>query len=220
MYAKRFMRKLVRKNFEYLYDPITGRRFFRNKVNDHSMWRKPRMLGREMWDPEDVREWGVEEVVFFLRKLGFAKFGYLENIKKYKIDGCLLLTFEWEDYYYIGMRKSMHIKRTLLNLQKRKFFAKHIDHPKDIQRRDRLRQHFNIDAAARLLQRKYRSRYQREMMSKLKDGELRSEAKRSEERRQFNLIESINKQTHTASINQSFSSFLLFFLCFAFLFLF
>jgi len=161
MKAKQFMRILVRKFFQYCYDPITGKHYYRNTVNGHSMWRKPFSLGREKWDPEDVREWDVDEVVYFFRKLGFKKYGYCDAIKDYSVDGLLLLTFEWEDYNYLGITQSMHIKQTLLQLHRRKWFHSHIDHPGDIERRDRLRRHHNVDAAARLLQRKYRARYGR-----------------------------------------------------------
>ena len=41
------------------------------------------------------------------------------------------------------------------------WYHTHIDHPSDISRRDRLRRHHNVDAAARLLQRKFRRRYAR-----------------------------------------------------------
>jgi len=77
------------------------------------------------------------------------------------VDGLLLLTFEWEDYVYLGVKQSMHIKQIMLALQRRGWYATHIDHPRDLQRRDRLRRHHNIDAAARLLQRKFRQRYAR-----------------------------------------------------------
>jgi len=161
MKAKQFMRVLVRTFFKYCYDPITGKKYYRNTVNGHSMWRKPRMLGKEQWDPSDVREWGVDEVAYFFRRMGFKKFGYVDSIRNYRVDGKLLLTFEWEDYNYMGMVQSMHIKQTLLQLHRREWYKTHKDHPDDIARRDRLRRHHNVDAAARLLQRKYRQRYAR-----------------------------------------------------------
>ena len=159
MKAKQFMRTLVRHFFRYHYDTITGKWFYLNTVNSHSMWRKPYMLGRELWDPDDVRMWGVSEVEYFFRRLGFKKYGYVEAIKDYAIDGRLLLTFEWEDYNYLGMHQSMHIKQILLQLHKRRWYSTHIDHPKDIERRDILRRHHNVDAAARILQKKFRQRY-------------------------------------------------------------
>ena len=155
MKARQFMKTLVRTFFQYCYDPITGKHYYRNSVNGHSMWRKPRMLGKEKFDPEDVRQWGIDEVCYFFRKMGFKKFGYVEAIRQYEVDGPLLLTFEWEDYNYLGMTQSMHIKQTLLQLHRRPWYLTHIDHPRDIERRDRLRRHHNVDAAARLLQRKY-----------------------------------------------------------------
>jgi hypothetical protein len=54
------------------------------------------MLGKELWDPTDVREWSVSEVAYFFRRMGFKKFGYVDAIRKYSVDGKLLLTFEWE----------------------------------------------------------------------------------------------------------------------------
>ena len=74
------------------------------------------MLGRENWDPSDVREWGIDEVAYFFRRMGFKKYGYVDSIRKYAVDGKLLLTFEWEDYNYLGMVQSMHIKQTLLQV--------------------------------------------------------------------------------------------------------
>jgi len=71
MKAKQFMRILVRTFFKFCYDPITGKWYYRNTVNNHSMWRKPRMLGKEKWDPEDCRHWGVDEVAYFFRKMGY-----------------------------------------------------------------------------------------------------------------------------------------------------
>ena len=159
--AKEFMRALVRKFFQYCYDPITGRHYYRNTVNGHSMWRKPFSLGRERWDPGDVREWDVDEVVYFFRKMGFKKHGYCDAVKDLAVDGLLLLTFEWEDYNNLGINRSMHIKLILLQLHRRPWFHSHIDDTKDIERRDRLRRHHNIEAAAKILQRKYRARHGR-----------------------------------------------------------
>ena len=119
------------------------------------------MLGKEEWDPSDVRRWSVDEVAYFFRRMGFKKFGYVDAIRKYRVDGKLLLTFEWEDYNNLGMIQSMHIKQTLLQLHRRPWYKMHVDHPDDIARRDRLRRHHNVDAAARLLQRKYRQRFAR-----------------------------------------------------------
>jgi hypothetical protein len=42
MKAKQFMRVLVRTFFQYCYDPITGKKYYRNTVTGHSMWRKVR----------------------------------------------------------------------------------------------------------------------------------------------------------------------------------
>ena len=73
------------------------------------------MLGNEKWDPNDVREWEVKEVVIWLRRLHLKK--YVKAFERFQIDGKLLLALEWEDFVDLGIYKAVDIKRILLQYE-------------------------------------------------------------------------------------------------------
>ena len=65
--GKQFMRSLVRKAFKRLRNMATGQWYFRNDITGTMTTKLPSLLGGELWDPNDMREWGVFEMEIWSR---------------------------------------------------------------------------------------------------------------------------------------------------------
>lgn len=160
--ARQFVLALVRSSYDAAKDPVTGRFIYtRNGVKSTA---KPPLLKNDEWDPEDISLWDVHTTWIWLRRLGFRDL----PLHKFNIDGALILAFEWDDFVDLGIRHSHHIKRILLDIEKRRFFPLHKDMAVTLARLDRLRYHHKIEAACLVIQRRYRKRYKRILASRLK----------------------------------------------------
>lgn len=56
--------------------------------------------------------------MIFIRRLGYKKYGYIEILKKFNIDGQLLLFFDVNDFADIGIRNRIHVRRIQIELNK------------------------------------------------------------------------------------------------------
>jgi hypothetical protein len=115
---RRFLKALVRISYIERWDPIALKYKYINIDTDESTDKKPILLGSEAFDLNDVTIWTVEQTVMFIRRLGMRKYGYDEIIRKYKIDGQLLLFFQAEDFADVGIKNRVHIRRIEVELQK------------------------------------------------------------------------------------------------------
>ena len=102
-------------------------------------------------DPDDMSLWGIYRLGVWFRRLGYK--WIVPELRKFDVDGKLLLAFEWQDYVDLGFGMAHQIKRLLLDIEKRAFFRTHRDLPVTLVRRDRLRYHHKIEKATILIQR-------------------------------------------------------------------
>eukprot|EP00957_Ditylum_brightwellii_P144542 11010539-Ditylum_brightwellii.AAC.1 len=70
--AKERVRTLVRKQYQRILDPVSGQYYYYNCRTGWTSWRKPFLLGNEQWDPSDARLWNIDDVAFYLRRLGYS----------------------------------------------------------------------------------------------------------------------------------------------------
>lgn len=57
-------------------------------------------------------------MILFIRRLGYRKYGYIEILRRFNIDGQLLLFFDINDFAEIGIRNRIHIRRIKIELDK------------------------------------------------------------------------------------------------------
>ncbi len=161
-------RRIARQQWRRIIEPISGKQFFFHPRTGIKSWMKPKVFGRERWDPMDIRLWTLEDVQFYFRKLQLRRFGVLEEVKRHKIDGELLLLLEEGDLSLLGVPDS-HMKRVLNDI-------KRIDQNLLIfdlsllRRRDRFRGHHQILQAAVIIQRNFRRFNAEYKFSKLMDA--------------------------------------------------
>ncbi|KAJ1446094.1 hypothetical protein M885DRAFT_591964 [Pelagophyceae sp. CCMP2097] len=155
--ARRFMRSAIRLCYTCRTDAVTGKQIYTNAQTHRTTLDKPWLLGAEEYDPEDISLWGTRKLCIWFRRLGLKYM--VPHLMKFRVDGALLLAFEWDDYLGLGLKEHHRIKRVLLEMEKRSFFSRHKDRPVTLVRRERLRYHHRIEAAAVRLQRFYRRRY-------------------------------------------------------------
>lgn len=154
---RRFLKALVRINFIERWDPIALKYKYVNIETDESSDKKPLLLGSEAFDVNDVTIWTPEQTALFIRRLGMRKYGYDAIIRKYKIDGQLLLFFQTEDFEDVGIKNRVHIRRIEVELQK--IFP---DNRRDAisaifrTKREKMKRFKELEKAATDLQRVYR----------------------------------------------------------------
>lgn len=160
--ARKHVRNIVREVYDCCLDPISGHHYFVNEISGWRSWEKPFLLGKERWDPDDVRLWNTKDVAQYFRKkikIEAKPSGIIsQTVYRFGIDGPLLLTFEMEDFHYTGITKPVHKLQILLDLKCRSFSKHHKPLDCELRRRDRFRKHFRLVSAARSLQKKIRLR--------------------------------------------------------------
>ena len=166
--ARRFIQDAIRKQYAAKTDPLTGRLMYTNLASHKRTLKKPPLLGKEEYDPDDMSLWGIYRLGVWFRRLGYK--WIVPELRKFDVDGKLLLAFEWQDYVDLGFGMAHQIKRLLLDIEKRAFFRTHRDLPVTLVRRDRLRYHHKIEKATILIQRAYRLRY--EALQRRREAEL------------------------------------------------
>jgi hypothetical protein len=114
--VRQMLKQLVRLNFLERWDPVRQKYKYLNLNTDKLSDEKPMLLGSEPFDSTDVTIWDVERVVLFIRRLGYKKYGYVEIIRKFKVDGQLLLFFTTDDFRGIGITNRIHIRRIQMEL--------------------------------------------------------------------------------------------------------
>jgi hypothetical protein len=70
---RRLLRRLVRKEFRRVLDPITGKHCYWTPDGQY-LRRKPYLLGPERWQPDNMHVWSERDVIIFLRKMGLRQY--------------------------------------------------------------------------------------------------------------------------------------------------
>ena len=166
--SRQFVLQAIRSKFGAKKDPFTGRHIYTHNDTGKSSTRKPPLFGpKDEYDPEDMSLWDTYKLSIWFRRMGFKEDA--KELFKFKIDGALLLSFEWQDFVALGITQSHQIKRILLDIEQRAFFADHHDLPVTLARRERLRYHHRVEEACIIIQRKYRRRFRRILTARLRE---------------------------------------------------
>ncbi|CAM9593047.1 unnamed protein product, partial [Choristocarpus tenellus] len=167
----RDIRNIIRQQVYSLQrDPITGGELYCNNRTGENSPKKPSLLGRERWDPQDMLQWGVEETVVFIRRCGLRR--YAAKFHHFNVDGALFMTFEPEDFQLLGMTNSLCVKKLLLEIERRDAFVGYNTRTRDLLRRAALRQRYFKETQATVLQRWWReilkARFQKQWQNMVK----------------------------------------------------
>lgn len=158
--ARKFMLDVVRSQYTAIKDPLTSRHIYTRLSNGRKSTDKPVLLGpKDEWDPDDIALWDAYKTSIWFRRLGFKRVS--AQLLKFNIDGALILAFDWSDYVDLGIRQSHQVKRILLDIEKRAFFASHKVNDVTLARLTRLRYHHKVETACIVVQRSYRARIKR-----------------------------------------------------------
>lgn len=111
-----FLRALTRASFEQQWDPVKGRWNYVNKIQDIVLDRKPLVMRKQPWDPNNVTEWSSYRVSVFLRRIGQKKL--LRKFEAYGVDGKVFAMLDREDFDNMGITNRVSIKKIQLELAK------------------------------------------------------------------------------------------------------
>jgi hypothetical protein len=196
--AKQWIRSVVRTNYKRILDPLSGEFFYRNKVTKHMMWSLPNLLGGERWNPMDMREWDVQEVTVWLRRLRFRDSKkYVATFEKFQVNGKLLLCMEQEDFEtYMGFKNLFEVRRLFLEIERvmerrvmKNFYRHYKPGAEEVTRRDRLRTHDEMERACIKIQGGFRYYLSNRAIQKLKLlGRLAVAEKKRREEQQKSAI--------------------------------
>jgi hypothetical protein len=175
--AKQWIRSVVRSNYKRILDPLSGDFFYKNKITKHMMWSLPNLLGKERWNPMDMREWDVYEVCVWFRRLRFQDSKrYVATFEKFQVNGKLLLCMEQEDFEtYMGFKNLFEIRRLFLEIERvmerrvmKNFYRHYKPGAEEVTRRDRLRVHDRMERACITIQGGFRLYLANRAIDKLK----------------------------------------------------
>eukprot|EP00904_Undaria_pinnatifida_P006239 jgi/Undpi1/2745/HiC_scaffold_14.g06123.m1 len=140
-FGRKGLKALVRQTYTLEIDPVTGVECYRNILTGQVSAQKPLALGSERWDLDDMLLWTVDEVVLFIRRCGLKRFA--PRLRRYNVDGALLMTFDPEDFLLLGQADSVNTKKVLLAIERRPAFRGYNKRKNDLLRRAALRRrHF------------------------------------------------------------------------------
>jgi len=106
---RQFLRALVRATHDEVWDPVRGRFNYYHREAETLHQEKPRLLGKEPWDPNRVHDWDVDRVSLFLRRIGLKQ--YVTIFKNYNVDGKALILLDEEDYENLYVTNRVHIRK-------------------------------------------------------------------------------------------------------------
>lgn len=77
---------------------------------------KPKLLGSELWRPNDVVQWSRAKVLVFLRRMGLKQ--YVKNFVEYEVDGRALVLLDDEDFDNMEIENKIHRKKIKLEVER------------------------------------------------------------------------------------------------------
>lgn len=158
------VRGKIRQQWRRIIDPISGKYFFFSPRLGTKSWMKPKLLGRERWDPMEISLWTEKDVQFYFRKLQTGRIGLMKEVERHKIDGPFLLVLEEGDLDRLGIPQ-VPKKKVLADVDRVKKSV-HFE-PSLFRKRDCLRGHYRILQAAIMIQRNFRRFITESKFSKL-----------------------------------------------------
>ena len=113
---RRFIRAVVRVVYKESWDPVDGTFKYLNTNTGILQTEKPKLLGSELWRPNEVVQWSHERVLIFLRRLGLKQ--YVKNFIDYEVDGRALVLLDDEDYDNMAIDNKIHRKKIRLEVER------------------------------------------------------------------------------------------------------
>ncbi len=175
-YALKVTRALIRKNHRRIFDHINGQFFYYNPRTTNKGWCKPKLLGKEPWDPMDMTSWSKDDVRLYFRRRGLRRHAIMGEIERFDIDGPMLLSLDKNDFDRFQVPEKS-LKPMLRDLENMESSAQHLHNSSDdtdcndkkcdsheqekfdpevLERRNRLRSHCEFIRSASLIQKNVR----------------------------------------------------------------
>ena len=147
--AIKYARLLARKYVRRIRDPVSGKYFYYSHRLGMKSWQKPKILGRQRWDPMDFTVWTEDDVHLYFRRLGLSKLGLADLVYRFEINGQLLLALDFDDFVRFSIPESIG-KRIISDMDS---FAKITKHSAEsLRRREIIRLHFHLIQSAITIQ--------------------------------------------------------------------
>lgn len=108
---------LTRAAYEQLWDPVLGRFTYLHRTTDVLLLEKPRLLRSQPWDPNYIKDWDLDQVRLFMRRIGLKM--YANDLYKYGIDGKTLVLLDEEDFDNLGIMNRVHRRKVEVEVEKR-----------------------------------------------------------------------------------------------------
>jgi hypothetical protein len=159
---RRFLRAVVRVVYVEKWDPVEGSYKYLNTNTGILQVEKPKLLGSELWKPNNIIEWDMKRVILWLRRIGLKI--YAGKFEEYEVDGRALVLLDDEDFDNMEIFNKIHRKKIWVEI-KRIFTLESIGNMARAHeiRREKIRKAKLFNASAVFLQRCYRGYYARNM---------------------------------------------------------
>ncbi len=115
--VRKLFHAMVRASYEQIWDPVSGSFTYFHRETEVLYRSKPKLLGKQPWDPNFIPIWTTDDVFTFLRRIGFRK--YAARLKEYGIDGKALLLIDDEDFENLDIINKIHRKKIKAEVFKR-----------------------------------------------------------------------------------------------------
>ena len=157
---RRFLRAVVRVVYVEKWDPVDGTYKYLNTNTNMLQVEKPKLLGSELWRPNNIIEWDSARVILWLRRIGLKM--YVGKFQEYEVDGRALALLDDEDFDNMEIFNKIHRKKIWVEI-KRIFTLKDVGNMARAHeiRREKIRKAKLFNASAIILQRCYRGYYAR-----------------------------------------------------------
>ena len=160
---RRFLRAVVRVVYIEKWDPVDGTYKYLNTNTNMLQVEKPKLLGSELWKPNNIIEWDSSKVLLWLRRIGLKM--YVGKFEEYEVDGRALALLDDEDFDNMEIFNKIHRKKIWFEI-KRIFTLKDVGNMARAHeiRREKIRKAKLFNASAIFLQRCYRGYYARNLV--------------------------------------------------------
>lgn len=113
---RKFLWALARASYVAEFDPLLGKYQYTNCNSGEMSLHKPKMLGNQPWDPNNIPDWTTDQVVVFLRRIGLKQ--YANKFRDYYVDGYTFVLLDYEDYENMDILNRVHIRKIQVEIAK------------------------------------------------------------------------------------------------------
>lgn len=113
---RRFLWALARASYHEQFDPLLGQFTYTRLDTGEVFKHKPKMLGGQPYNPNNIPDWTPEQVSVFMRRIGLKQ--YLKNFDEYGVDGYTFVLLDYEDYENMDIFNRVHIRKIQVEIAK------------------------------------------------------------------------------------------------------